>query len=83
MQKPLAIDLYCGLGGWAEGFLSEGYDVIGFDIEQRPYPGRLVLQDVMTLHGKQFKDASVIVASPLSSRSVHSPSIQTLRTCAE
>jgi hypothetical protein len=29
-MKPLCIDLYCGLGGWAEGFLSEGYDVIGF-----------------------------------------------------
>jgi len=28
-EKPLAIDLYCGLGGWAEGFLSEEYSVIG------------------------------------------------------
>jgi hypothetical protein len=27
---PLAIDLFCGLGGWAEGLLAEGYDVIGF-----------------------------------------------------
>src|SRR6266849_2233582 len=57
----LAIDLFCGLGGWAEGFLSEGYDVIGFDIERRPYPGQLVLQDVTTLHGSQFRK---IVASP-------------------
>ena len=62
--QPLAIDLFCGLGGWAEGFLAEGYRVIGFDIERRPYPGQLVLQDVMTLHGSQFKDAAVIVASP-------------------
>jgi hypothetical protein len=60
----LAIDLFCGLGGWAEGFLAEGYDVIGFDIEQRPYPGQLVLQDVLTLHGSQFRNAAVIVASP-------------------
>ena len=65
----LAIDLFCGLGGWAEGFLSEGYDVIGFDIERHEYgtggyPGQLVLQDVTTLHGSQFKDAAVIVASP-------------------
>jgi C-5 cytosine-specific DNA methylase len=63
-QRPLAIDLYCGLGGWAEGFLAEGYDVIGFDIERRPYPAQLVLQDVTTLHGSQFRNAAVIVASP-------------------
>jgi hypothetical protein len=62
--KPLAIDLFCGLGGWAEGFLSEGYDVIGFDIEARPYPGQLVLQDVLTLDGWQFRDVDAIVASP-------------------
>lgn len=60
----LAIDLFCGLGGWAEGFLAEGYSVIGFDIERRPYPGQLVLQDVLTLHGSQFRNADVIVASP-------------------
>lgn len=68
-MKPLAIDLYCGLGGWAEGFLSEGYDVIGFDIERHDYgtgwyPGQLVVQDVRTIHGAQFRDAAVIVASP-------------------
>jgi hypothetical protein len=69
LMKPLAIDLYCGLGGWAEGFLSEGYDVVGFDIERHDYgtggyPGQLVLQDVLTLSGKQFSRAAVIVASP-------------------
>jgi hypothetical protein len=63
LTAPLCIDLYCGLGGWAEGFLSEGYRVIGFDIERRPYPGELVLQDVRTIHGSQFRDAAVIVGS--------------------
>jgi hypothetical protein len=69
MNKPLMIDLYAGLGGWAEGGLAEGYDVIGFDNERHQYgdakyPAQLVLQDVLTLHGSQFKDAALIVASP-------------------
>jgi len=68
-MKPLAIDLFCGLGGWTEGLLAEGYYVVGFDIERHQYgeakyPGQLVLQDVLTLHGRQFKDAALIVASP-------------------
>jgi hypothetical protein len=66
---PLAIDLFCGLGGWTESLLAEGYDVIGFDIERHEYgehryPGQLVIQDVRTLHGSQFRDATLIVASP-------------------
>ena len=69
MTKPLAIDLFCGLGGWTDGLLAEGYDVIGFDIEEHAYgdqryPGMLCIQDVRTLHGSQFKDAALIVASP-------------------
>ena len=109
-MAPLCIDLFCGLGGWAEGFLAEGWDVVGFDIERhryavpdvaegnggkgtRPvekrgwtqgcavslgleganarertkllsYPAQLVLQDILTLHGSQFRNADCIVASP-------------------
>ncbi len=68
-MKPLAIDLYCGLGGWTEGLLHEGYRVVGFDNHRHAYgkaqyPAQLVIQDVLTIHGSQFKDAALIVASP-------------------
>jgi hypothetical protein len=66
---PLCFDLYCGLGGWAEGFISEGFHVIGYDIEKHDYgtgtyPGELILCDVRSIHGSQCKDAMCIVASP-------------------
>src|ERR1700675_1566208 len=64
MARPLCVDLFCGLGGWAEGFLAEGFRVIGVDIERRPYPAQLVLQAVLPLHVPHFCDAAVIVASP-------------------
>ncbi len=69
MSKPLAIDLFAGLGGWSDGLLAERWDVIGFDIErhvygEHRYPAQLVVQDVLTLHGSQFRNASLIVASP-------------------
>lgn len=68
-DRPLAIDLFCGLGGWTDGLLAEGWDIVGFDIEQhvygeQRYPAQLVIQDVLTLDGAQFRDADLIVASP-------------------
>jgi len=69
-MKPLAVDLCCGLGGWTDGLLAEGWDVVGFDVERHhygdhKYPAQLVLQDILTLNGHQFRGkVSLIVASP-------------------
>jgi len=72
-QKPLMIELFAGLHGWGEGAVLEGYRVIGFDlfdmcgdlgIDRPTGDIRIVLQDVLTIHGRQFKDAALIVASP-------------------
>ena len=71
MTKPLAIDLFCGLGGWTDGLLAEGWDVVGFDIERHEYgehryPAQLVIQDVLTLHGSQFRQTVAERAAGLS-----------------
>lgn len=72
-QKPLMIELFAGLHGWGAGAVEEGFRVVGFDLFDMcgdlgiPKPAgdiRLVLQDVLTIHGAQFKDADLIVASP-------------------
>ena len=35
-MKPICYDLCCGSGGWTDGFLAEGYTVIGIDIARSP-----------------------------------------------
>ena len=70
MKPPLMIELYAGTFGWSQSWLEMGGRSIGFDLEHLPHHGPvpagadLVLQDVLTLHGSQFRDAAVICASP-------------------
>ena len=71
MRKPLAIELFAGLHGWGEGLASEGWRVVAFDLVDmcafcevpRPTGIDFVIQDVLTLSGRQFKDADLIVSS--------------------
>lgn len=69
-MKPLAIELYAGACSWSKGAIATGFRTVAFDIEHLPHHGpvpegcELVLQDVQTLHGSQFKDASLILCSP-------------------
>lgn len=71
MSRPLAVDLFSGLGGWTTGLTAAGWYVIRFDLEDmcrllnepQPEHSSLVIQDVLTIHGKQFKDVGLIVSS--------------------
>ena len=58
------LDLYCGLGGWARGFLERGHSVTGYDIIDfsEKYPGKFVRCDLLTYN--DFPDADIILASP-------------------
>lgn len=52
IDRPLALDLCCGLGGWAAGLIAAGFDVVGVDIEERfraTYPGWFLQSDVISL----------------------------------
>lgn len=67
--KHLMFDFFCGLGGASEGFLAEGWECVGIDNERHDYgnggyPGHLILQDIMTFHGSQAKDADFLWFSP-------------------
>lgn len=73
VTKPIVFDLFCGLGGWSEAFIAEGYRAIGFDIEAHDYgtggyPGELVLRDIRSINGaelvKEYGVPTIIVASP-------------------
>jgi hypothetical protein len=69
VSEPLAIDLCCGLGGWTDGLLSEGWRVRGYDIEAHEYgderyPAELVIRNVLEMHGSELAEAELIVASP-------------------
>ena len=68
-RRPLVVELFSGSFGWSRGWLELGGIAIGFDIDHQPYHGpvpegaELVLQDVLTLDGRQFRDADLILAS--------------------
>lgn len=60
------LDLFCGLGGWARGFLDEGWRVIGVDLADfsAAYPGEFIQADILTWEDWRTCGASLVVASP-------------------
>lgn len=66
-MNPKALDLFCGLGGWSDGLVMEGFDVLGVEIERKIaklYKHDVVVADVRTLNGELFKGYDLIVGSP-------------------
>lgn len=60
------LDIFCGLGGWSKGFVSEGFECVGVDIVDVGYPYQLILKDVRELDAEWVKAQrfDVIVGSP-------------------
>lgn len=74
-KRKVALDLCCGLGGWAAGFLLEGWRVVGVDIAdfRADYPGEFVQADLMTWEGWREIEAGIVVSStPCEAFSRHS-----------
>lgn len=71
IERPVALDLCVGLGGWAEGLVAVGYHVIGVDIEDmfaalgepKPDHFELVIADICKVRGADYAHVSLIVGS--------------------
>lgn len=58
MNKPKLVDLFCGAGGAAMGYIEAGFDVTGIDINLQPdYPGTFIQGDALAYlaaHGHEY-----------------------------
>lgn len=64
--KPVALDLCCGMGGWTDGLIAAGFDVVGVDIyRSAKYRGELEICDLLAWDESRFSGVvDLVVASP-------------------
>lgn len=62
-----ALDLFSGLGGWSDGLVKEGFEVLGIEIEPEIaslYKHQVLVADIRDLNGREFQGYDLIVGSP-------------------
>ena len=65
--NPKALDLFCGLGGMSDGLATEGFEVLGVEIDPRIaglYDHPVIVADVRDLDPTEFAGYDLIVGSP-------------------
>lgn len=64
-MKPILLDLFCGAGGAAKGYMDAGFYVIGIDSKPQPhYPGEFLERDAMAWVAEHGHKYAAIHASP-------------------
>jgi DNA (cytosine-5)-methyltransferase 1 len=66
MTKPRLLDLFCGQGGAAAGYIRAGWDVTGIDRDDhgKRYPGRFIQADALAFLAEHGREYDAIHASP-------------------
>ena len=65
MNRRLLLDLFCGAGGAATGYVRAGFDVVGVDIVDQPdYPYTFVRDEALIYLSGHWRDFDAIHASP-------------------
>jgi len=62
-----ALDLCSGYGGWSDGLVMEGFEVLGVEINPEIasfYKHPVLVEDIRNLKGTQFPNYDLIVGSP-------------------
>ncbi len=66
-MKFKLLDCFCGLGGVSEGFVAEGFECVGIEINleiAKLYPFKCIVSDIRDLDGLDFQGYDVIWGSP-------------------